>query len=289
MEGLNYAIIGGTGTLGQALTQKIRKHLKPREIYCLSRCELKQEGIRSLAKPVLCDITDYGQVIEALPHVDVCFHVAALKRVDRLESEVAQAINTNLMGTMNVVRACIEKQVPYMAFCTTDKAVEPINAYGMTKALAEKFIADMALKQDRTTFTTFRWGNVMGSRGSVLDYFVRCAKDKKPVNITATAMTRFWIDIDDAADFMLNNYGKGGTLLPEMKSSTVMDVINAVFDLYGAGLPELAVVGLRPGEKIHETIHADAWGRVTSQTCDKYTRAELERLITKHLRRTGQL
>lgn len=279
------AVIGGTGTLGTALLKRL--YTPGMELFCLSRCELKQDQIKHLATPVLCDVTDFGQVMDAIPDgCDAVFHVAALKRVDRLESEVSAAINTNLIGTINAVRASIDKRVPNFVFCTTDKAVEPLNAYGMTKALAEKYIDDQARRNREMKFSTFRWGNVLGSRGSVLDYFIDCAKNYKTVKITSTAMTRFWIDIDDAVNFMAENYQKGGKFTPPMKAAPVMDVVNAVFAIVGASQPDLDIVGLRPGEKLHECIYADANSRVRSNSCEQYSSEELVALIQKHMARS---
>lgn len=280
------ALIGATGTLGKALIPKLLE--KNYSVHCISRDEQKQASLRREYKEhnnvtfALADIRDFEATKQALYLSDYCILVAALKHVDLLETEVMEAVKTNIIGVNNVIQASIQNQIHSIAFATTDKAVNPINVYGQTKAIAEKLL----MQQKEVRPTIFRWGNVIGSRGSVLDFFHQRLRDKKSIPLTDFRMTRFWIDIDDAAQFMADNFTQYGAChVPKMKASKVRDLALSLADVTGLEVPEFEIVGLRPGEKIHESIYADNETEITSDNSEQYTIEELRDLIRRHLER----
>lgn len=282
-------IIGGTGTLGQAVTKKLLKN--PYNIITIfSRDELKQKKMREeLAcerlKFVMGDVRDYRAVENVLHGMSTVFHFAALKHVDIGEFNPEEFVKTNVNGVINASNAAIKCGVGSFIFSSTDKAVDPINAYGMTKALGEKLIIAKDNTQTTTKFTIFRWGNVIGSRGSVIPYFVDAIKNNKVINITHPDMTRFWIKIDDAVDFMLTSYDSGTrrpynvedfkVKIPPIKAARVSDVIDALMDITGVEHEKYKIIGIRPGEKIHETLMAG----MSSDSFEQYTEAELQQLL----------
>ena len=256
---MKYVIIGGTGTLGNCLTEKLHAG---NEVVCFSRDELKQQEMRRRypdVRFVIGDIRDKASLKPVLVGADVVFHVAALKHVDVLEANPTEAIKTNILGTINVAEAAIEAKVPFVVFSSTDKAVLPINTYGMTKASSERYLLNLNKQQDGTRFSVFRWGNVMGSRGSVVHYFAETLKADGLVNITDPRMTRFWIHISDAVDFMLSNYWTAAAddvMIPPMKAAGVLDLAHVTALATGHPKYQIRLSGIRPGEKIDETLHS---------------------------------
>ncbi len=282
----NIVIIGGTGTLGQAL---IRQYLvlnsvyersgvsKKKTIYCLSRDELKQKELKAKfpeLRLVIGDIRDESS-LESLPHdIEKIYHVAALKHIEIAEENPAEALKINVIGTQNVANFAIKRGVKSVCFSSTDKAVFPINVYGNTKAICEKYLLDLNNKQSDTCFYVFRWGNVLGSRGSVIHSFAKTLKEHKKVYITDPRMTRFWIDIDKAASFMTcDNHSPIKIIIPEMKAAEVTKIARAVAYYLGLGMGEYdtEVIGIRAGEKLHEDI--DEY--TNSEYAEKYTFEEL--------------
>lgn len=208
---------------------------------------------------------------------DAVFLVAALKHVDVLEFNPEEAVKTNILGTMNVAESCIKHKVKYCVFSSTDKAVNPINAYGGTKFVAEKILFNKNRLQEYTHFSVFRWGNILGSRGSVIPFFAEKMKNGEEVPITDLAMTRFWLTIEDACKFMISNFQsakKDRAMIPPLKSSGISEVIKSISRLTNK-TSSVRIVGLRPGEKIHEEM----WLGFDSNKCDKYSNDELDFLI----------
>lgn len=280
------AVVGATGTLGQALLTLLSelKH----DVIGLSRDELKQAQLAPQFPQVSWALADIRDVSSLYPHFRACdavFHVAALKHVDILENNPMEAIKTNLLGTVNVVEACALAEVPTLAFCSTDKAVKPINTYGFTKGISERYLL-YCHEMGVLGASIFRWGNVVGSRGSFIDNVAKKLNAGEEIPITDMAMTRFWVDIDDAANFMIKNYDKTGEVhIPPMKASKVIDMVVAIADVLQKPIKGFNIVGLRPGEKIHEAINATAFEELTSQTCEQYTASELRGLVSKHFAR----
>jgi UDP-N-acetylglucosamine 4,6-dehydratase len=253
-------ITGGTGSLGKALVHDLLSSTKVRRIAIFSRDELKQFHMRSEFKDdsrlrwFLGDIRDPDRLKRALHDVDYVFHAAALKQVDTGEYNPMEFIKTNVLGSQNVIDACIDSGVKRVIALSTDKASSPINLYGATKLTADKLFvaANNYSFSYGTTFSVVRYGNVMGSRGSVIPFFQQLANEGKPLPITDLRMTRFWISIDQAVRFVVESLEMmtGGELyVPKIPSMRIIDLAQAVSP--GAQLVE---VGMRPGEKLHEEM-----------------------------------
>lgn len=279
---MRYLIVGGTGTLGRALIRELLE--KPdSEIRCVSRCELKQKELKDEFKSsrltcYLGDVKDISSLHRPMAGVDVVFHVAALKHVDTGEYNPEETIKTNVLGTINVADACEQAGVKYCVFSSTDKAVEPINLYGMTKAISEKVLLRRNRVQTKTQYAVYRWGNVTGSRGSAIPIFLQAIRSNKPIPITDFEMTRFWIRIEDAVSFMLKTYQTSdglAVMIPPIKAASVTTVVEVLAKLDGKNAVEFEKVGLRPGEKIHEALESGFYSDIAPQ----YTHDELELLL----------
>ena len=261
--GKKVLITGGTGSLGQALTKRILNS-DVEQIRILSRNEFKQISMETKLPDerlrfLIGDVRDKDRLIRALDDVDIVFHAAALKHVPKVEYNPFEAIKTNVIGSQNVIDNSLRQNVKKVICIGTDKAVSPLNTYGATKLLMEKLFvsANNYLNREKyvTTFYAVRYGNVLGSSGSVIPKFIQQIKSNKTINITDPAMTRFSITMDDALDLILDTVeiAKGSEIfIPKLKAYNIMDVKSALFDL----LKEVKVetVGIRPGEKLHETL-----------------------------------
>lgn len=255
-----FLVIGGTGSLGEAFTRKALE--LGHDVTCFSRDELKQKdlafklGSRSL-KFIIGDIRDQNAVIRATRGHESVFLFAALKHVDTLEAFPEEAYKTNVQGTVHVLNAVEDAGVKNFVFSSTDKAVDPINAYGFSKSLAEKIIQARTGKYIKKIY---RWGNVVGSRGSVIPHFVRELRAKHPkIEVTDMAMTRFWIKIEDAVNFVYETFDKPQhptLLIPPIKAASVPVLVAALAKILKTPYYDLKVVGIRPGEKIHERLRS---------------------------------
>lgn len=279
-------LLGGTGSLGKALTRKLLAR-GTYEIVCVSRDELKQKqmaeefGHNSRIRFVLGDIRDRASCAAVMDGADVVFLLAALKHVDSAEENPEESVKTNILGTINVAECAIAAKVPIVVFSSTDKAVAPANVYGMCKGISERIFLNKNKTQKNTSFSVFRWGNVLGSRGSVLSVFAKTLKERKRVYVTDTRMTRFWITIDEAAEFMLENLFKSsGVMIPPIKAAPVLAVADAVAKVMGVGEYDVVPIGIRPGEKLHEEIDKG----VFSDDWKQFTAEELQGTITTVLR-----
>ena len=253
-------ITGGTGSLGTALIQELLENTKVRRIAIYSRDELKQQTSRNTFNDdkrlrwFIGDIRDKSRLIQALHGVDFVIHAAALKQVDTGEYNPMEFIKTNVLGSQNVIDASIEAGVKKVVALSTDKASSPINLYGATKLTADKLFvaANNYSFSFGTTFSVVRYGNVMGSRGSVIPFFRQLAEAGKPIPITDFRMTRFWISLEEAATFVLESLDlmSGGELyVPKIPSMRIIDLAHAISP--NAIIEE---IGLRPGEKLHEEM-----------------------------------
>jgi UDP-N-acetylglucosamine 4,6-dehydratase len=260
LEGSSVLITGGTGSLGQALVRHLLNEKKVRRIVIFSRDELKQHHMRSefqndsRLRWFIGDVRDLERLKRAFHNVDYVFHAAALKQVDTGEYNPMEFIKTNVLGSQNVIDASIETGVKRVVALSTDKASSPVNLYGATKLTADKlFIAANNYSYSYgTIFSVVRYGNVMGSRGSVIPFFKRIAEEGKPLPITDLRMTRFWISIEQAVRFVVDSLEMmaGGELyVPRIPSMKVVDLAKAVAP--GSDLEE---IGMRPGEKLHEEM-----------------------------------
>ncbi len=253
-------ITGGTGSLGKALVKELLENTKVRRIAIFSRDELKQHNFRneigddSRLRWFIGDIRDLDRLKRAMHDVDYVIHTAALKQVDTGEYNPMEFIKTNVLGSQNVIDASIETGVKKVVALSTDKASSPINLYGATKLTADKlFVAANNYSYSYgTTFSVVRYGNVMGSRGSVIPFWKQLADEGRALPITDLRMTRFWISIDQAVKFVLDSLEMmtGGELyVPRIPSMRITDLAMAVAP--GAKLEE---IGMRPGEKLHEEM-----------------------------------
>ena len=254
-------ITGGTGSFGNAV---LRRFLDSniREIRVFSRDEKKQDDMRihlqnEKVKFYIGDVRDYSSISSAMSDVDFVFHAAALKQVPSCEFYPMEAVRTNILGTENAAKAAVENGVKRFILLSTDKAVYPINAMGMSKALAEKVVRSIARSTAKeTVFCITRYGNVMASRGSVIPLFVEQAKQNLKLTITDPEMTRFLMSLDEAVDLVLYTFingQQGDTFIPLVPASSVYDLAVAVNELFH-NEGNLATIGTRHGEKKHETL-----------------------------------
>lgn len=255
-------ITGGTGTFGNAvLHQFLETDIK--EIRIFSRDEKKQDEMRnSIQNPkikfYLGNVRDYDSILSAMRNVDLVFHAAALKQVPSCEFFPLEAIRTNSLGAENVMSAALACGVKNMIVLSTDKAVYPINAMGMTKALMEKMMIAKARAQcdSRTIFCGTRYGNVMGSRGSVIPFFINQILLGIPITVTDPNMTRFMMTIDDAVDLVVYAFqhgNPGDIFVQKAPAATIETTANALKRIFKAN-NEIRIIGTRHGEKLYETL-----------------------------------
>ena len=263
LENKKILITGGTGSLGRALTKKILAE-KVDVIRIFSRNENKQVTMQSefnddRLRFLIGDVRDLPRLERALEGIDIVFHAAALKHVPIIEYNPFEAINTNVIGSRNVVEACLSENVGAVVGVGTDKAVSPLNTYGATKLLMEKLFttASNYLDKDKhkTKFVSLRYGNVLGSSGSVIPKFIQQIKANKKITITDPEMTRFSITMDEALDFILDSTmsGKGSEVfVPKLRAYKIDDVKVALQELISNTGEEK--IPVRQGEKFHETL-----------------------------------
>lgn len=255
-------ITGGTGSFGNAVLRRFL-HTDISEIRIFSRDEKKQEDMRlkfksDKVKYYLGDVRDYSSILNAMPGVDYVFHAAALKQVPSCEFYPIEAVKTNVLGTENLLNAAVAHGVLRVITLSTDKAVYPINAMGISKAMMEKIMVakSRTIVNNKTIICGTRYGNVMASRGSVIPLFIDQIKQGKPLTITDPLMTRFLMSLDDAVDLVLYafQYGQQGDIfVPKAPASNIQDLAMAIKKLLNAD-NEVKIIGTRHGEKLHETL-----------------------------------
>lgn len=255
-------ITGGTGSFGHALLDRLIGE-EFREVRIFSRDELKQEHMRvklqnDRVRFYIGDVRDRDGVDAAMEGVDFVFHAAALKQVPSCEFFPMQAVMTNIVGSENVVESAVKHGVSRVVCLGTDKAVYPINAMGMTKALMEKVAQAKAraYKQSKTVISCVRYGNVMCSRGSVIPLFMKQILEGRPISITAPEMTRFLLPLREAIELVLFAFERahaGDILIRKAPASTVADLAEALKNIASSKTP-IKIIGIRHGEKIHETL-----------------------------------
>tara|TARA_B100001059_G_scaffold112830_1_gene113060 strand:+ start:10471 stop:11478 length:1008 start_codon:yes stop_codon:yes gene_type:complete len=254
-------ITGGTGSFGNAYLNKALNTKKFSEIRILSRDEKKQDDLRrelndNKIKFYLGDVRDYDSVINAIDGVDFIFHAAALKQVPSCEFFPLEAVKTNILGTDNVLTAADQSGVSKVVILSTDKAAYPINSMGMSKALMEKVMIAKSNTNTSTTFCGTRYGNVMGSRGSVIPLFINQIKSKKNITITSPEMTRFLMSLDNAVDlvdYAFNNCNQGDMFIQKAPSCTIKTLAEALIEIFESN-SKVKNIGIRHGEKMHETL-----------------------------------
>ncbi|MFZ1075032.1 MAG: UDP-N-acetylglucosamine 4,6-dehydratase (inverting) [Minisyncoccia bacterium] len=260
LKGKTVLVTGGTGTFGRAFVARLLAVPGIKKIIIFSRDELKQSQVQSLypkekrLRYFIGDIRDVERLKRAFDGVDVVVHAAALKQVPATEYNPFEAVKTNIIGSQNVVDAALSAGVPKVLLVSSDKAVEPINLYGATKLAAEKlFVAANVYASDKnpSAFSVVRYGNVIGSRGSLVELIEKLRATGR-IPLTDKRMTRFWIRIERVTDIVLECLStmRGGEIfVPKMKNMSVADVIKLL-----APECKLDDVGIRPGEKLHETL-----------------------------------
>ena len=262
-KGKKILITGGTGSLGQALTKRLLEQ-DVDTIRILSRNEGKQIEMENIfhdsrLRFFLGDVRDEERLVRATEDIDIVFHTAALKHVTKIEYNPFEGIKTNVMGSQNIINACLINNVEKAICVSTDKAVSPLNTYGATKLLMEKLFvtANNYVNPDkyRTKFIALRYGNVVGSSGSVIPKFIQQLKNKKEITVTDLQMTRFSITMDEALNFILQatEFGQGSEIfVPKLKAYSLVDLKNTLNGIFGDyGINNL---GIQPGEKLHEIL-----------------------------------
>jgi UDP-N-acetylglucosamine 4,6-dehydratase len=276
LDGASILITGGTGSIGNSLTHYLLNETKVRRIVIFSRDELKQHNLKTefnhdpRLRWFIGDIRDLERLRRAFHGVDFVIHAAALKQVDTGEYNPMEYINTNVLGSQNVIDASIDSGVKKVVALSTDKASSPINLYGATKLTADKlFVAANNYSYTYgTIFSVVRYGNVMGSRGSVIPFFQELAALDKPFPITDLRMTRFWISIESAVKFVLSSLEimTGGELfVPKIPSMKILDLARAI-----SKDSVLEEIGIRPGEKLHEEMISADDSRRTIELSDRF-------------------
>lgn len=278
-KGKKILITGGTGSLGQALSRRLLKD-DADTIRIFSRNENKQVIMESefnddRLRFFIGDVRDLPRLQRALEDVDIVFHAAALKHVPVIEYNPFEGIKTNVMGTQNVIEACLHEDVETAVGIGTDKAVSPLNTYGATKLLMEKLFVTanyyLNPKRHRTKFISLRYGNVLGSSGSVVPKFIDQIRTEQKITLTSRDMTRFNIMMDEALDFILDSTikGKGGEIfVPKIRAYSIMDLIDALSELLGD--VKIEDMPIRPGEKLQEILINEHEMRFTWENDSNY-------------------
>lgn len=254
-------ITGGTGSFGKSV---LRRFLETdvKEIRIFSRDELKQDDMRrqlsdDRVKFYIGDVRDYGSISDAVRGVDYIFHAAALKQVPSCEFYPLQAVQTNILGTENLLNAAITEGVKKVICLSTDKAVYPINAMGISKAMMERIVTSKSRNVTNTMICATRYGNVMASRGSVIPLFIEQIKNDLPITVTDPNMTRFMMSLDDAVELVLFafEHGECGDIfVQKAPAASVKTLAETLQNLFNATNKAIKIIGTRHGEKLYETL-----------------------------------
>jgi len=276
-------VTGGTGSFGKTMVNKLLAD-GYEEIRILSRDEAKQEEMRiAYSRPELKfyigDVRDRAAVDKAMKGVGLVFHAAALKQVPSCEFFPMEAVKTNIIGSQNVIDSAVDAGVKHLVCLSTDKAVMPVNAMGMSKAMMEKVAqaSSRQLGEDETVISCVRYGNVMCSRGSVIPLFIKQIKEGKPLTITEPTMTRFMLSLNDAIElvaFAFENASQGDIFIKKAPACTVQLLAETLLDIFDAN-NEIRVIGWRHGEKLYETL-ASAEELLRSQDMGEYYRVSYD-------------
>jgi len=279
-------ITGGTGTIGQSILSQVLVQ-SPRVVRIFSRDEHKQfelsQHLRSYdnIRYLIGDVRDYDRLIRAMQDVDYVFHTAAMKHVPACEYNPFEAVRTNIIGTQNIILSALEAKVKKVVFTSTDKAIAPVNTYGASKLMAERLIsaAQYQAGPSHTIFAAVRFGNVMGSRGSVIPLFIKQIRESRKITITRKAMTRFMMTMNQATELTLSalEMAKGGEIFVlKMPVIRLMDLAEIVIEElaghmgYAASDIGIEEIGLRPGEKMFEELMTEEESMSALELQDMY-------------------
>lgn len=285
-------ITGATGSFGKAFTKKLLSTTNVKKVIAFSRDELKQfefqnEIIDSRLQFFLGDVRDYQRLLQVMRGVDFVIHAAAMKQIPASEINPIEAIKTNIIGAENIVRASIQSGVKKIIALSTDKAANPANLYGATKLCSDKLMisGNTSPGNTATKFSVVRYGNVLGSRGSVIPFF----KEKSNtgvIPITDIEMTRFWLTIEDGVDFVLKSIERmqgGEIFVPKIPSFKVVDVAKVV-----APAAKTEIIGIRPGEKLHEVMITEDDSYYTLEFDDYYAILSPELMKSDYYNKNGK-
>ena len=253
-------ITGGTGSFGNAVLDRFL-NTDIAEIHIFSRDEMKQDLMRlkynnQKIKFIIGDVRDFMSIESAMSGIDYVFQAAALKQVPSCEFFPIEAVKTNILGTENVLKSAIKNRVKKVVILSTDKAVYPVNAMGMSKALMEKVMIARSRTENGTIMCGTRYGNVMASRGSVIPLFIEQIKNNKAITVTDVQMTRFMMTLEDAVDLVLyafKNGNPGDMFIQKAPSTTISTLAQALKELYHSNV-SIDLIGTRHGEKLYETL-----------------------------------
>ncbi|MDN4500887.1 UDP-N-acetylglucosamine 4,6-dehydratase (inverting) [Alteromonadaceae bacterium BrNp21-10] len=282
-------ITGGTGSFGNNFIARVLKEYKPKKLIVYSRDELKQFDMQQrfnapCMRYFLGDVRDKHRLKTAMRDVDFVIHAAALKQVPAAEYNPMECIKTNIMGAQNVIEACIETDVKRVIALSTDKAANPVNLYGATKLASDKlFVAANNISgAGGTRFAVVRYGNVVGSRGSVVPFFRDLLEQgKTTLPVTHAEMTRFWISLDEGVEFVIKNFQRmqgGEIFVPKIPSVRIPDLVEAM-----SGKREYEIIGIRPGEKIHEIMVPEEVGHHSLEFKDHYVIAPAIKFFDRNI------
>ncbi len=294
MKDKNILITGGTGSFGHQIVSQLIETMKPNRIVIFSRDEKKQydmqnefEGHNDLIEFIIGDVRDYNRIYEATKNIDIVYHAAALKQVPNCEFHPFEAVKTNILGAENVRRAAIENDVDVVVAVSTDKAVKPINVMGMSKAIQERIILNTTNEKWNTKFICVRYGNVIGSRGSVIPFFKHRIEKGEFLPITDYGMTRFLLRLEEAIDlvFKATIEGETGQLFVKKMPACYITELAKVMSKAIIKNEDYQIkdVGIRPGEKIHEVLVSEEEMRRVVETETHYVIYPFGELEKPHL------
>ncbi len=261
IEGKSFLITGGTGSFGGTVCNYLLKH-KVKEIRIFSRDENKQYQMRrkiqdSRVSFCIGDIRDFNSIFESCDGINYIFHAAALKQVPSCEFYPMEAVKTNILGTENLLKSSILKGIEKVVLLSTDKAVYPINAMGISKSMMEKLMLAKSMKNNtKTGFCATRYGNVMCSRGSVIPLFVNQIKNNNPITITDPEMTRYLMTLNESVDLVMHAFFEGlsgDIFVQKSPACTLLDLANALKNIFNYKKNNL-IIGTRHGEKLYESL-----------------------------------
>jgi len=282
LNGKKILITGGTGSFGYQILKELANY-SPKNIIIFSRDEDKQNNMKQelqdqknlkITKFVIGDVRDYDSVYTVCKNIDIVFHAAALKQVPTVELYPYEAVKTNIIGSHNVARAAIARGVKHVVAISTDKAVKPVNAMGMTKALQEKIFRSDQYEKSNTVFCSVRYGNVLGSRGSVIPLWDSKISKKQPLPVTHSEMTRFLLTLHDSIQlvfYAVKNAKNGEIFVKKAPSAKIVDLAKAYAEIVTKKKDyPINFVGIRPGEKIHEILISEEEMRFAIERKDHF-------------------